>query len=358
MNFMLRIAAQLLAIFIFLLICIQAIVLAVAWLVWPQLLRTGNSSEHYEIFVVSLCLLLFLATLLLIGWYMGKPLYFMIVWIRRLANGEYFLPPGMNDFRSGKLGKLRFPYAIYKELFGHLRVLTDTLHHNEKTLREVEQTKREWIQGISHDLKTPLTYISGYSSMLVHSDYQWSDKEKRGFLTVIHQKSTQLQELVQDLNERIQGEIPLKAENTDIVELVRRTVADVSSALWAAGYLFAMDSNPDRIGVFCDLKLMTRSIRNLLVNAVIHNPEGTRILVRVSLLEARTVEVRIEDNGVGFSETLVNQVDAAHAHQTTGLGLSIARKFIDAHGGSLHVYSKPGEGTSLSIKLKAEESLG
>lgn len=356
MNFMLRIAVQLLAIFLFLLICILSIVFGVAWLFWPQLIRTGNSSEHYEIFVVALCLLLFLATLLLIGWYLGKPLYYIVIWIRRLAHGQYVPPPEWDNLRSGKLGGLKFRYAIYKELFEHLRMLTSTLQQNDQTLREVEQTKREWIQGISHDLKTPLTYISGYSAMLAHPDYQWSDTEQREFLSVIQRKAAHLQELVQDLNETIQGGIPLKTEKADIVELVRRTVADVSSAPWAADYLFAMDADPDRITVSCDPKLVTRAVRNLLVNAVVHNPAGTRIMVRTARLYDQTEEIRIEDDGVGFNETLVNGDDSLPTLEPAGLGLSIARKFIEAHGGSLRVHSKPGEGTLLSIKLPAEQS--
>ena len=63
MNFMLRIALQLLAAFVFLLICIQVIILGVAWLFWPDLIRTGNTSNHYEIFVVALCSVLFVVTL-------------------------------------------------------------------------------------------------------------------------------------------------------------------------------------------------------------------------------------------------------------------------------------------------------
>uniref|UniRef100_UPI00119DCCBD ATP-binding protein n=1 Tax=Micrococcus luteus TaxID=1270 RepID=UPI00119DCCBD len=66
-----------------------------------------------------------------------------------------------------------------------------------------------------------------------------------------------------------------------------------------------MSPEPDRMKVPCDPKLMTRAIRNLLVNAVVHNPEGTEIAVRISQPNDRTAEIRIEDNGVGFSETLV-----------------------------------------------------
>ncbi|MFD1954171.1 sensor histidine kinase [Paenibacillus thailandensis] len=345
MKLILRIALQLLAAFFLLLVCIQVIVIAAAWLFWPELLMAGTTTGQYEIFVAALCAVLFLLTLLLIGWYLGKPVYFMMVWISRLANGQYDVPRRWSEIHSRRSKSLKFPYAVYKELFEHLRTLASTLEANEKALQQAEQTKREWIRGISHDLKTPLTYISGYSNMLISKEYRWSEAEREEFLAIIQQKAAHVQELVQDLNETVHGQIPLRAEKVDIVELVRRTVADVGSAPWANGYLFRMDSELSQIPADCDPKLLTRAIRNLLVNAVVHNSEGTTIAVRVSRLR-EAAEIRIEDNGTGFSET------AEHS----GLGLSIAKQLIEAHGGTLTVHSKPNEGTTLSIGLPAPQS--
>ncbi|WP_134686600.1 sensor histidine kinase [Brevibacillus migulae] len=356
MNVILRIALQLLGAFFILFVCIQTIAIVTAWLFWPQMFLSGESSGFYEIFVVALCALLFLLSLLLIGWYLGKPVYVMMVWIRCLANGQYDIPLHGHEIHSRKR-TLKLPYAVYKELFEHLRMLASTLRRNEEELRESEQMKREWIRGISHDLKTPLTYISGYSAMLINSEYSWSAGEQKQFLSIIQQKAVHLQELVQDLNETIYGQIPLKAEEADIVELVRRTVADVSSAPWATGYLFVMDPEPERISLFCDPKLMTRAIRNVLVNAVVHNPEGTEIVVRISQLVDRIIEIQVEDNGVGFNETFVNSGSAkTSSSERSGLGLTIAKKFVEAHGGYFIISSKPNEGTSISIRLQAAQS--
>jgi len=356
MNFMLRVALQLLVVFVFGFACIQALVIGVAWLFWPQTILTGNSSSSFGIFVITLCSILIILTFLLIGWYLGKPVYFIIVWIRRLANGQYDFPIRWDEIHSPKKGTLKIPYAVYKELFEHLRMLANTLQTNEKELRESEQAKQEWIRGISHDLKTPLTYISGYSTMLMNTEYRWSEAEQKEFLAIIQQKAVHLQELVQDLNETIQGHIPLKPEEANIVELVRRTVADVSSAPWANGYLFMMEAKSEQIPLSFDPKLLTRAIRNLLVNAVVHNPEGTEIAVRISRSSDRTAEIRIDDNGIGFSETLVKSDAAIPSLERVGLGLSIAKQLIKAHGGDLVVVSQPNEGTSLSIRLPLMQS--
>ncbi|KON88183.1 histidine kinase [Sporosarcina globispora] len=351
MNFMLRIALQLLA-FFFLFVFIHMITAVTIQFFWPQ----GGTDANLSIYVLVLSTVLFLLILLLIGWYLGRPVYFIIVWLRRLARGQYDLPIRWDEIRSRKSGTLKIPYSIYKELFEHLHILANTLQKNEKELQKSEQAKQEWIRGISHDLKTPLTYISGYSTMLINTEYRWSEAEQKEFLTVIQQKAAHLQELVQDLNETIHGQIPLKAEVVDIVELVRRTVADVSSAPWATGRQFMMDTDPDQIPGSCDPKLLTRAIRNLFVNAVVHNPEGTRIAVRISQLHDRTTEIQIEDDGIGFSETLVKSDAAIPSSERSGLGLSIAKQLIEAHGGDLIVTSKPNEGTSLSIRLPLMQS--
>ncbi|MET3292131.1 UNVERIFIED_CONTAM: signal transduction histidine kinase [Brevibacillus sp. OAP136] len=356
MNFMLRIALQLLLAAFFLFVCIQVIVIGTAWLFWPQTLMNGNSTDSFQIFVLVLCAVLFLLTLLLIGWYLGKPVYLIIRWIRQLANGHYDFPMSLEEIHSRKSGTLKIPYAVYKELFEHVRMLAKTLQKNKTDLQESEQAKQEWIRGISHDLKTPLTYISCYSAMLINTEYQWSEAEKREFLFIISQKAAHLQELVQDLNETIHGKIALKAEQVDIVELVRRSVADVSSGPWATNYLFSMDEQPCEIPLTCDPKLLTRAIRNLLVNAVVHNPEGTKIAVRISQLQDQTTEIQVEDNGIGFSQTLAKNDTAITSSERSGLGLSIAKQLIEAHGGNLIIISKPNEGTSLSIRLPLVQS--
>ncbi|MDQ0058765.1 sensor histidine kinase [Paenibacillus harenae] len=344
MNLILRIAVQLLAAFFLFLLCIQVIVIAAAWLFWPELLRSGTAASSQELFFMVLCAVLFLLTLLLIGWYLGKPIYYMMIWIRRLANGQYNDPARWDEIHTRRNHSLKFPYAVYKELFEHLRKLASTLKANEEALRQSEQTKREWIRGISHDLKTPLTYISGYSNMLINKEYGWSEAERLEFLTIIQQKADHLQELVQDLNETVHGQIPLRTERVDLVEIVRRTAADVGSAPWASGYLLRLDSESDLIMADCDPRLIMRAIRNLLVNAVVHNPEGTMITVRIMQRPDRTAEIRIEDNGIGFNDSV----------DRPGLGLSIAKQLVEAHGGKMNVHSKPNEGTSLSIRLQAE----
>ncbi|MEF3302536.1 sensor histidine kinase [Paenibacillus sp. GYB003] len=351
MKFMLRVALQLLAAFFLLFVVVQSIVIATIYFIWPEAGSDENSLNRYAIFVQVLCVILFFLTLLVAGWYLGRPIYFIIVWIKSLANGKYDAPLRWEEIQPRKGGTLKRPYSVYRELFEHLQMLAATLQKNEEELRASERLKEEWIRGISHDLKTPLTYITGYSTILMNQEYGWSEAERREFLSIIQQKAIHLQELVHDLNENIQGQLPLKKDQTDLVELVRRAVADLSSAPWANGHSFKMDSDQRRIIADCDPKLLTRAIRNLLVNAVIHNPDGTEIAIFTSVVPGNIAEIKIEDNGVGFSQSGVHGDAATTSSGREGLGLSIAKQIVHAHGGELIVSSRPDEGTSIVMKL-------
>ncbi|GAA0852691.1 hypothetical protein GCM10008915_71380 [Bifidobacterium pullorum subsp. gallinarum] len=353
MSFMIRIALKLLLAFIFMLAGIYALLALFSVFIAPNL-----TEGSVEMFVLVSGGFLFMLVLLFFGWYIGRPFYYMIVWVRYLAKGIYEAPVHWQTIHSEKkTGKLKGPYALYHELFDHLMTLTSTLKQIEQDKRDAEQVKREWISGISHDLKTPLTYISGYSSMLMNEGYPWSEEERKEFLSIIHQKADHLRELVQDLNETIDDQIPIQREDLDLIELVRRIAADVISAPGATNYFLTIDSKPERLRLKCDSKLLTRALRNLLVNAIAHNPAGTEITIRITQNESQVVELSVEDNGVGFS---FNEANQKHFDQDSpssgrsGLGLSIARQFIQSLGGELTIRSQKNQGTSITIQLPTE----
>ncbi|MBW7454397.1 sensor histidine kinase [Paenibacillus sepulcri] len=348
MSFMIRIALLLLLVVVIFSLSVQLVLFVTLELLWPN----AKNSVGLELYGLGVAGFFFLFTLLLIGWYLGKPIYGMIVWIRQLANGNYEVPESWIAIHSRKKDTLKRPYALYKELYDHLLLLTNTLKENHQDKLKSEQVKQEWIQGISHDLKTPLTYISGYSAMLLNPGYQWSEAEQKEFQSVIGQKAAHLQELVQDLNENIHTQIPIKLNEVDLIELVRRTLADVSSAPWASGYSLMLDSS-ETLGlvVSCDSKLLMRSLRNLLVNAIVHNPEGTEIEVHIKRGGDQIAEIDVVDNGIGINDSLSKGENATSSQGRSGLGLSIAKQLIEAHGGKMSVMSQINKGTSISIKL-------
>lgn len=348
MKVMLRTVIYLIVTFILMFVFTSLIFAAVS-MFWPNWIELGAT----PLFILGA---MYLLSLLAYGWYVGKPIYLMMQWLRRLAHGDYTIP--INEIYSPKTQKLKGPFRVYKELIDHLETLTHTLDRNRRERKKLEQLKQEWIAGISHDLKTPLTYITGYSTMLSTPEFQWSPNKQQEFLLEIQRKAQHMNELIQDLNLSFQLEaskFPLNKEMTDLVELVRRTVADVASAPWAEDYHLSLETVETRLELSIDPKLIQRALRNLLVNSIVHNPKGTKI--RVTIQKLTEIRIAIEDNGKGMEEETLKHLfqkyyrgTSTDAHsEGTGLGMAIAQQLITAHQGRLQVQSRVNEGTTFEI---------
>lgn len=352
MKVMLRIVVYLILTFV-LMFVFTSFVLAVVSILLPELMEKGATP------LVILGSIYFIS-LIIYGWYIGKPIYYMIQWIHHLANGNYYPPVQHNNIYSKKTHKLKGPYRVYKELIDHLETLTQTLENNHREREKLDRMKKEWIAGISHDLKTPLTYITGYSTMLLSNRFQWSEEKQEQFLLEIHGKAEHMNELIQDLNLsfRLEGaHFPLEMENKDVVELVRRTVADVASTPWANGYHLSFETVETQLDMQIDPKLFQRALRNLLVNSVTHNPKGTRI--RVTLQKLTDLKITIEDNGKGMDKETIDHLFRKYYRGTstdailegTGLGMAVAQQLISAYNGDIRVKSRINEGTTMQVLL-------
>ena len=352
MRVMLRIVVYLVVTFVIMFI-LTSVILAAISILWPEMMEKG---------VAPLAVFgsMYFISLIAYGWYVGKPVYYMIRWIQHLAYGDYHPPVQRKEIYSRKTNKLKGSYRVYKELIDHLQTLTQTLKKNDRERRKMDRMKKEWMAGVSHDLKTPLTYITGYSTMLLSNRYHWSEEEQKEFLMEIQGKAEHMNELIQDLNLsfRLEGSnYPLEMEKGDVVELVRRTVADVASAPWANGYSLSFETVESRLHMRVDAKLFKRALRNLLVNSVTHNPKGTRI--RVTLQKLKEIRISIEDNGKGMDEETVDHLFQKYYRGTstdaiaegTGLGMAVAQQLISAHNGHIQVKSRVNEGTTMHIVL-------
>lgn len=225
MKVMLRIVVYLVVTFV-LMFVLTSVVLAAVSIFSPEMMEKGATP-------LAILGSMYLLSLIAYGWYVGKPVYYMVRWIRHLANGDYRTPVQQNEIYSQNTHKLKASYRVYKELIDHLETLTHTLENSHREREKMDRMKKEWMAGVSHDLKTPLTYITGYSTMLLSNRFQWSREKQREFLSEIQGKAQYMNELIQDLNLSFRLEeshVPLEMENRDVVELVR-TVADVGEWL-------------------------------------------------------------------------------------------------------------------------------
>lgn len=302
-----------------------------------------------------LSVILYFLYCLFYGYYFARPMYGVLNKIETLSNGNYLI--SMNQ----KTKKFRFPSSrIYREVYTNLESLSATLQENERKRKEFEQLRQEWAAGVTHDLKTPLSYISGYADMLLSEEHEWTEEEKREFLQLMKNKSTHMEELINDLGIafRMDQSIDIKhtSQKIELVELLRRVVAETANMPSSKENYFEIHGD-EAVSIEGDEHLLTRAFTNLIINAVVHNPPST--VITVCIKKKEQVEVEIIDNGKGIDKNTINHLFDRYYRGTstdtptggTGLGMAIVKQIITAHGGTINVTSKMGEGTSILIKL-------
>lgn len=225
---------------------------------------------------------------------------------------------------------------------------------------QLDKSKTEWTAGVSHDLKTPLSYVTGYSSLIMNKDHQWEINDIIPYIEEIYSKGMYIESLIEDLNmtffiDHI-DKSQLKLKQVDLVAFLQNIMVDIANEPRAQAYDFGFESEFDELETIIDERLMYRAVFNLLMNAIEHNPEETEITLSLSK-RGDEIHMDITDNGVGMDESTLENVferyyskkEEAKLHK--GLGLCIAKQIVEAHGAQISVDSAFGKGTSFHIVL-------
>ncbi|WP_405115424.1 HAMP domain-containing sensor histidine kinase [Paenibacillus sp. FSL K6-1217] len=288
------------------------------------------------------------------GYYVARPMADILVMIRKLSSGEY---PAIRGKRRRSSPSSR----LYREVYANLESLSLTLQENERKRQEFEQQRQDWAAGVTHDLKTPLSYISGYTDMLLSDEHEWSSGERQEFLRLIREKSAYMEELIHDLGLAFQMDRPsgykLSSQPVELVELIRRTVAEAANMPLNKESVFELTGGEEPLYVMGDAGLLQRALSNLFVNAVVHNPAETS--VHVDIQRTPHVQIRITDNGRGMDEQRAARLFDRYYRGTstdtptgsTGLGMAIVKQIITAHQGNIAVHSVAGQGTTVTVQL-------
>lgn len=315
------------------------------------------------IFFIVLFLLLLIGTF----WYARKfaiPLITIMKWIQNLGDGLYEHPNDLyrRPIMYNKKEKLKRKYRLYKDLVTTLIQLTKTLQQNEARQKKMTQTREEWISGLSHDLKTPLSSITGFAQMLESEDYVWTKKETREFASIITEKSSYMMTLLDDLtlSYRINNDdLPIIKEEIDINEFIRRTIIHFINDSANHNIEFIFEPHNEIVLASIDPKWFQRVLDNLLANAIKYNPPGTTIKVTIAPIEKHLVTITIEDDGIGMDKETLDKLFQRYYRGTntndsgigTGLGLAITKQLIQLLGGSINVKSVLRKGTTVRIMI-------
>ena len=231
-------------------------------------------------------------------------------------------------------------------------------------IREVDRLKSEFISSISHELRTPLGFITGYVTTLLRPNVPHSEETRQEFLQIIEEESEKMLELVENLldTSRIQaGSFTVEKEPIAIEALARKVVERVESI--TDQYSLFLSFDPKLTSVLGDSRRLEQVLYNLLDNAVKYSPQGSQITISGKLKNDHA-QVCVADEGQGIPQAELPKVfDAfyripspdAQKVRGVGLGLTICRAIVEAHGGSIWVDSVPGKGSIFCFTLPLQE---
>lgn len=231
--------------------------------------------------------------------------------------------------------------------------------------REVDRFKNEFIATAAHELRTPLTAIMGFADILLQQERLsgFDVKQQRNYLEIIFQKADALKRIIGDLLDisRVQlGQgVSLEKRPCDLRDLVQRAVAPFRQV--QVGHSFELELPKESVEMDIDEGKVLQVLDNVLSNAVKFSPDGGRISVQCRKLGPE-FRVSVEDQGIGMTPEQLERVfdkffrvDASNsAAGGLGLGMTIAKNIIEAHGGQMMVESCLGQGTKVTFTLVEE----
>jgi signal transduction histidine kinase len=258
--------------------------------------------------------------------------------------------------QAARLAGGDFDVTFDKGFCAELDELSATLDDTAAQLARVETLRRELLANISHDLRTPLTMIKAYSEMI--RDISGENREKREeHLSVITRETDRLAALVDDILDlsAIQaGGETLTRENLNLSETVKSTLAQFAPLFEREGVAVTAAVEPDQYAL-ADGKRLTQVLYNLIGNALSHVGADKALSVRLADLGA-WVRFEVTDNGEGIAPEdlplIWDRYYTSKSGAASGLGLSIAKSILEAHGARYGADSAPHLGSTFWFEIK------
>ena len=226
---------------------------------------------------------------------------------------------------------------------------------------EREKLRREFSANVSHELKTPLTSISGFAEII--QDGYVKEEDIRAFAGRIYKEAQRLITLVEDvirISQLDEGEVPYEWTETDLYQTVKSVFGTLSEAAKKQNVHLYIEG--ERIKLHTVPNILEEVLFNLCDNAIKYNKQGGSVCIRLAENEGN-VCISVQDNGVGIPKEDQSRVferfyrvDKSHSKEIggTGLGLSIVKHGVSFLGGEVELESTPGQGTEITISFPKE----
>lgn len=295
-------------------------------------------TENFKIFIISRFLVMLIIVILS---------EFLVFWLMAYAKVL-----GLQQYPMIQLilTLILYTVPIVGTAFWFSRIISEEVQRMEKRQEELrlqyERARNLMLSDIAHDLRTPITTIAGYSKAL-NDGMVTSEEKRKEYLEAIENKSERISDLITLLFEYVRLEsdnFSLRKTKLDLTELLRENAALLYADIEEKGMEFEIDIPEEPCMVMMDHLQFSRVITNLINNALKHNESGTQIVLQMKKKQDE-VEISLTDNGALIAPLIADHIfepfvvaDASRESKGgSGLGLSIAKKIVEMHGGSIRL---------------------
>ncbi len=278
-----------------------------------------------------------------------------------ITRDGYIFHDRITDGRVYDVGYARLRYSADEgQMTGSVFII-----HDVTGRYELDKSRREFVANVSHELNTPLTAIKG-ATETVRADPDMDPAMRDYFLDMVLSESDRMHRIVSDLltlsrldNNRTKWNI----ETFDMRAFMRRICDIMRPDLEAHRHRITFGAEKNLPQITADRQRIEQVVINILSNSIKYTPDGGRIDIVLTHRARKTVTLFIRDNGIGIPEDDLEhlferfyRVEKSRTQDAggTGLGLAIAKELVEAHGGTIKIESKLGEGTTVKIELPVE----
>jgi len=242
--------------------------------------------------------------------------------------------------------------------------LFNEIQDKSRQLEVASQHKSEFLANMSHELRTPLNAVIGFSEVLDQRMFGELNDKQLEYIKFIHTSGSHLLSLINDildLSKVEAGRMELELNNFNLPMAIENAVTLIKERATRHGIALEYAVDDSLAEINADERKFKQVMLNLLSNAVKFTPEGGRITVGARAVDGM-IQVSVTDTGVGIAAADCEAVfeefrqvgnDSKRKAEGTGLGLALARKFIELHGGRIWVTSEPGKGSTFAFTLPA-----
>ncbi len=259
-------------------------------------------------------------------------------------------------------------YEEFRSLAEALEETADELRRRESELRlqteravQASRHKSDFLAKMSHELRTPLNAIIGFSDLLAEQEETISTQKRLGFLDNVANSAVHLLKLINDLLDIAKvesGKLKLELAPLDLRHSIANTVASTQSLFVRRKQEVEILTPAEPMMTQADAGRIEQALLNLLSNANKFSADGTRVTVRGLEVDAMWC-IEVVDRGIGISEDdqqrIFDEFEQVHTRGVhsagTGLGLALAKRFVEAHGGTIDVQSAEGHGSTFRMML-------